>query len=62
MEEKLDKEQTRRWTRRILWWARRTLWWARRTLRWTRWGKLDKEVVGEMDRGRQGDTWVTRRH
>ena len=24
-------------------------------------GKMDKEMVGEMDRGRQGDTDVTRR-
>ena len=36
-----DKEETRRWTRR--------------TLRCAMRGKLDKEVVGEMDRGRQGD-------
>ena len=62
--EELDKEETRRWTSRTLRWTRRTLRWTRRwtrkTLRWTRREKLDKEVDSEMDRGRPGDTEVTR--
>ena len=49
VEEELDKEETRRWTRRTLRWTVREKW----TRRWL--------VRIEMDRGRQGDTDVTRR-